>query len=926
MSGRTIHAPARALFRVAVRTFPSAFRRAHGAEMVEAFDRSLARAMERAGVRAGLRFALRSAGDAVRQGWKERTRGGPPRGHGGGRGPDEGRADRMMRGLATDVRLALRTLRRNPGFTAAATLVLALGIGANTTVFSALRAALLAPPPYPDPERLVFADLTLVRPGASGAETMAWSYPKYRVLAEAEGRMIDPLAGYASRNVTLTEAGPPARINVEVVSPGYFGLLGADPVLGREFTAGEDDASDPPAVAVLSHELWRGRFSGEPSVLGGRVVLNGRALTVVGVAPPGFRGLTATAEAWIPLAAAGQVISPFMVRGAQAHWMRVVGRLREGATFESAREQMRVLGDAVAGAHPLDEPGGEFSGTARRFEDVRVNEGARAAVLLLSVAAGLVLLVACANLSALLLTRARRRAHDGAVRLAMGASRWRLVRASLAESATLAVLGGGVGLALAVWGTRAMAAAWPRQFLGSGDGELRVVSVEALGLDRTVLGFGLAASAATIALFGLAPALRASRSELASRLKDGGSGSRRADRVLGLDARAVLVGAQVALALVLLIGAGLVGGSMRRLLEVDVGFDPRNLLTFQYAIPRESAWQDDLAGFHEAFIEGIERLPGVEGVALGTPPLAGHWSITLVNEIEGQDPIPQGEGPPIGVNIVSPGYFEVLGIRLLRGRFFDSSDGDDAAPTVILDRRAAEKLFPDGEAVGRHVALGISEEGKEPLARVVGVVGDVLYQAPDREAIPEAYYALREFPLSAGSLSVRTSSEPLDLVPAVREALAGMDPSMPLFSISSMDAMAARATGDRRVVLSLLALFAFVTVLLAATGTWGIVSYAVADRRRELALRIALGAGNARIVKSVLGQSLVAGVLGLVAGLGGAWAWGRLLDAFLYRTSPRDPAAFAAGAALLLGVVLLASWLPARRATRVDPVEALKAE
>jgi len=912
------------LFRMALRAFPVDFRAAHGPEMLDAFRRERSRRLRSAGRLAAHRYVLRAVWDALRAGWTERTRSGVPAGHGRPPQGEPNGGGGVMRGWTMDVRVALRALAKNPGFTVAAVLVLALGIGANTTVFSALRAAVLAPAPFAESDRLVFADLVDNEPTGE-ARISPWSYPKYRVLVEAGDRLIEPLAGYARRIVTVTGPDTPERMSVEFVGTHYFRVLGVEPVLGRGFAPDEASTEPPPLVAVLSHGFWRGGFGGGGDVLGREMIVNGDRVIVVGVAPEGFDGLSGDIDFWMPLASSGAVVSPVMMRASQAHWMRVVGRLRPGATFEDARDQMKVIGDGVQQTYPID---GEsvYSGTARRFDDVRVNEGARAAVMVLSAAAMLVLLVACANLSGLLLTRVRRRARDGAVRMAMGALRWQLARASLIESGILALLGGALGLLLSVWGTAAMAEAWPSQFLRSADSELTAVSTDALGVDLSVLTFGALATLATIVLFGIAPALRGSGVDLADRLKDGGATSRRSQRLFGFDGRSVLVGAQVAMALVLLVGAALMGGSMQRLLDVDPGFRADNLLTFRYEIPRESAWQNDLMGFHRALIERIEALPGVESANLGIQPHTGHWSITGVQEIEGQPRFAEGERIMIGLNIVSPGHFESLGIPLLRGRTFDSRDGDDPLPTVVINRTAAAEMFGDDDPIGRRVELGISDEGKERFAEVVGVVGDVLYGPPDEGVMPEAYYAMAEFPLIGSQVAVRTEGEPTAIVPAVRSVLSSLEPTMPMSSVRTMDSIVSGTTGDRRVILALLTIFSVVTLLLAATGTWGIVSYAVAARRRELGLRIALGAGRSRVLSTVLRQSLVAGGVGLVLGLAGAWAGGRLLDAFLYRTSARDPMAFAVGSALLMTVVFLASYLPARRATRVDPVEALKAE
>lgn len=916
-----------ALFALSLRAFPRRFRRRHGWEMRTDFEARLARSVA-LGRAAAAAFTLRASWDALRQGWRERVRRGPPPGHGSRRNDEgnHGRRGGMLEGLMGDVRLAMRALRRAPGFTAAAVLVLALGIGANTTVFSALKMALLTPLPYPDAARLVMVDLTYRRADEDVASPTVWSYPKFQALLETPGRLVDPVAGYGQRNATLSEPGDPALLTVELVSPGYFALLGVEPVLGRGFGVEEGDAADPRLVAVLSNGTWRTRFGGDPDVLGRTVTLNGRRFDVVGVAPAGFEGLTGSATLWVPMAAAGVAFNRFMIVGKQAHWFNLVGRLEAGATVPQARAQMAAIGQAIAERFPLEDPASLYGAGLRTLGEVRVNEGARAAVLLLSLAAGLVLLVACANLSGLLLARARRRARDGAVRLAVGASRWRLVRGSLVESGVLALLGGGAGVLVALWGTRAVAAAWPSRFLSSGGDEMRVTDPASLTLDPTVLGYALALTALTALLFGLVPAWRGSRGELVEQLRDGRGATRRGRSFLGLDTRGALVGAQVALALVLLVGAALLGRSTRKLLDVDLGFQPDHLLTFGYSIPRTSSWADDASAFHARFLERVGALRGVASASVGTAPLAGHWSITRVQDVPGHPPIPQGEGPMIGIHLVGDDYFRTLGAPLLAGRTLDARDGVGRVPHLVLSETAARRIFPDEDPIGRRIKVGISADDKDDYAEVVGVVGDVRYSRPDEEVIPEAYYSEREFGDRTATVVVRTTGAPREAVAAVRAELAALDPGLPIFGVATGDELVARSAGDRRIILALLAVFALVTVLLAATGTWGIVAYAVAERRRELGLRMALGAEAGRILGVVLGRSVALAVVGVAVGLAGAWLTSRFLTAFLFETSALDPIAYVGGAALLLTVVLLASWLPARRATRVDPCEALRAE
>lgn len=911
-----MHTVGKVAFRLALRAFPTGFRRRHGAEMEQAFAGALA---HRTGCQAA-GYAVRACLDVVRQGWTERTRRGVPRGHGATEG-ERGR-ERMLEGMMNDLRIAGRSLRRAPGFTFAATLMLALGIGANTTVFSALERAVLAPSGYPEADRLVIVDHTWHRRDGAPPEVYPWSWPKYRSFLEADPPALKATAGYGERSLTVTDPGAPARVKVELVTSAYFSVLGRSPVLGRAFTSAEDE-TDVGLVAVVSNGFWRSRLGGDPTAVGRSITLSGRSVRVVGVTAPGFSGLSGTAELWIPIASAAAFFSPvasrIMLRAREAHWFHVVGRLADGATLAQARTQVSAIGGAIAAEVPPQDPRDVYGADVRAFEDVRVNENARTAALLLAAAAALVLLVACANLSGLLLARARRHERDGAVRRAVGASRWRLVRAALVESALLTVLGGGAGTLLAYWGARAVAARWPSQFVLSGHGEMQVTDPGTIAMDGRVLVFALLLTGVTAALCGIGPAVRAARADVADRIREGSGATRRARALLGLDGRAALVGAQVGLALVLLVGAGLVGGSVVRLVDVQEGFDTRGLLTLSYTIPSTSAAADNPTLFHDAFVARVASIPGVEGVTTGCPPLAGYCWTTRVDAIEGEPEIPQGEGPVIAVNMVGDRHFSTLGVPLLRGRELDERDGADDVSAVVLSRLAAERLFPDQDPIGRRLTVVYDAE-------VVGVVGDVLYGRPDQEILPEAYFSRRDYPETSVTLMVRVDGEPLDALPAIRSELTTLDPTLAISDVSTMDELMARSIGDRSVVLALLTLFAGVTLLVASTGTWGVVAYQIADRRRELGLRMALGAGRGSVLRLVLRRSAGTAVLGTIAGLGGAWAGSRLLEALLYETRPTEPLAYVGASTLLLTVVMLASWLPARRATTVDPVEALRSE
>ena len=831
----------------------------------------------------------------------------------------------MWGGIGTDVRLATRALARSPGLAVAAILVLGLGLGANATVFSALKSTVLAPLPYPDPETLVMADIVATHSGRGETRVMPWSYPKFQVLSETEGRRLDPVAGFGSRPGTLSSPGDAEQVDVEAVTPDYFRVLGLAMTLGRAFGADEGDAAAPPQVAVISHALWQSRFGGARDVLGAEIELNSRPLTVVGVAPAGFEGLSGGAAIWVPVLASEQLFNRFMVRGAQAHWMRVIGRLTQDTGIEEAAAQMASIASAVDATYPPSSDVWSYSASARLLTDVRVNERARQAVWLLTGAALLLLAVACANLAGLLFARSRGKGRDGAVRMALGGSRWRVIRGSLVESAILATLGAFLGVLLSLWGTKALSLLWPRQFLQSSGQEMAAVPADAIGVDGSVLVYSALVALVTAIAVGLWPALRASSVNVAGALKEGGGIA--GGRPKRLDGRTVLVAAQVGMAVILIVGTGLLGGSILRMLNEDRGFDAENVLAFRYGVPAGSAWAEDPNAFHEELRERVLRLPGVLSITTGCPPLRGHcWGITTVEAVEGAEPIPEGEQPPIGITMAGDGYFRTLGVDLVQGRFLGPEDGRDEQATVVINERAARLLFPDEDPVGRRIRVGVSDPDKDPFVEVVGVVANVMYDAPDQEQFAELYYSAREFPDRSVWTLVRTGGDPTSLVPAIRTELGAMTREVAMADVTTVEEIGRRSLGDRRVLFSLLVVFAALSLALAATGAWGIVSTSVAERRRELGLRIALGAEGGGVIALVVRAALGAAAVGAIVGSGVALAGSRILASFLYETSQRDPGAYLVATTVLLGVVALAAWVPARRATRVDPVEALRAE
>lgn len=756
----------------------------------------------------------------------------------------------------TDLRIAARTLRKAPGFVVASVLVLALGIGANAAVFSAIRATLLSRPPFPNADRLVFLDLTdssSARPGRPRA--FPWSYPKYHVLEGIEDVPLEVSAAYAGRSITLTGDGAAAYVDGEFVSPHYLNVLGLEPSLGRDFRAA-DDASGAGLVVMLGYGLWRERFGADPSVVGRSVVLNGRSVTVVGVGPTGFEGLTGHARLWVPVQTGAVLLhAHFLFDGAQAHWLRVVARMRPGLTVEALDRRMRSVGRTVEETYPDSDPTVTRAAAAESMTDARVNDQARRALAVLGVAALLLLLVACANLAGLMAARAGDRAQEAAVRVALGAGRWRVARGFLAEAVLLALLGGALAAAVASYGVQGLAALWPHRFL-DGSWNVRSAPVGSVGVDGTVLAFAGGVAVLVGLLFGAAPALSVGQADPARRLRGGATPSGSTRRP-GL--RSILAAGEIALALVLLVGAGLLLRSLGALEHVDRGYRPGNLVAFEYSIPRGSPLAADESAFTERLLQRLSALPDVQSAALACePPVSGvHCMITNVRRA-GSHRWSEGSRPAIGVHYVSDGYFGTLGVPVLSGRTFDSEDQADSRPVVVLSESAVRTLFPDGDALGKPVAMGTSltaDEGQ--AAEVVGIVGDVLYDRPELGVMPEAYISHRQEG-GSNTIILRTRGAPLAAVPGARATLARMAPDVPLFRVRTMRDIEDAASADTRVLGILVATFAALALLLACTGVWSVVAFAVARRTREIGLRVALVRSRPRWYGS---------------SCGGAWGW-----------------------------------------------------
>ena len=836
-----------------------------------------------------------------------------------------GRARRVritsgLRGLSQDVRLAVRRLRTRPAFTLVAILVLGLGIGANAAVFTVLEAALLQRPPYAEPERLVMIDL--VSPDGESGAPMPWSYPKFDFV-RAQLRSVDPVAGYSPGMLTLTGAGDARRLAVEYVSPSYFPLLGIDPVRGRVFGEREERIGDA-GVVLLGEALWRFGFGADPAIVGRTVTLDGAALEVIGIIPSRFHGLSGGAEAWIPFAGIATIRGPRRLELPSAHWLHAVARLRPGVTLEQARVDASLAAAAMRESFP---PRGDWDPREIGLEPMmsaRVNPVTRLAVSAVSIGAALLLLIACANISALLLVRASARRGELALRGALGASRWRLVRESLVESMLLALAGGAFGLGLAFVGRRMVAGAVRYALDTSGTRELQFLDPGALAVDGSVILAGIVAALALGLAFGLVPALAAARARLSAALQGTGRGAVRDASSRAGFARVVLVGGQLALTLVLLSGAALMGASFTRLSGLEAGFANRDVLalTFDRGTRHDAA---EARAFEQAMLERIAALPGVQGAAVAPcAPLTAPCEIAAVQHIDDAPPRDEASARTIAY-AVSDDYFRTLGVPLRDGRTFDAAHGPGAPPAVVISESAARRWFPGVSAVGHRIAISHELTQHQP-AVVIGVVADVQYDAPEAPMVPAVYMSRRQASAPYGTLFVGTAGDPLRLLDAVRGEVSRMDRDAPLYGVTTLSAIERAATGRTRVVLLLLASFAALGLLLSVTGLYGIVSYAVLARTREMGVRIALGASGRDVLRLVLRTPIVAATAGAAAGIAGALALARYVRELLFGVSATDPRVLGAAALAMLLVALAAAIVPARRALRVDPAQALRSE
>ena len=815
-----------------------------------------------------------------------------------------------MDSLLRDVRYGFRRLRKSPAFTAIVVLTLALGIGANTAIFSVVNAVLLRALPFREPDRLVTINHFYNNPELNYLEApvSAVGFRDYR----DKTKSFQAVAVETGWSANLTGDGDPERVPASRVSGDYFRVLGVPAALGRTFGPDEDQPGKN-RVVVLSDGLWRRVLGGERAAVGKSIQLNGEAYTVLGVMPPEFRAFfNRDANIWTPLA-----LTPEQFRGYTNEWLNLSARLKPGVALSQAQAEMRTFAENLKREHP-DDFGKSWTLRVKSLDELATGK-IRPALLVLLGAVGFVLLIACANVANLLLARGAVRIKEVAIRSALGAERWTLVRQLLTESIILALAGAVLGLVLAWWGVKSVATLAPQLAANGG-----------ITIDAGVLLFTLAVAIVTGLLFGLAPAVQTSRTNLQATLKEGGrTGSADAS---GRVIRRVLVVGEVALALTLLIGAGLLIKSVARLQRVQPGFNPDNLLTFNVALPRVKYASDTAkVQFFDQALARIAEVPGVVSVG-GTHvmPFSGSWSTGSFN-IDGYTPGPNQPGPWGDLRIVSPDFFRTLGIPLKQGRVFTPQDDGRSQAVAVIDEEFVKKYFRNQNPVGRRVYFGDATDSVKNYITIVGVVGHTMHEGLDADPRLQLYLPYRRpIPgwgaLGAMSIAVRAAGEPLQLTRAVRNAVQSVDKDMPISNIKSMDDLIGSSVGQRRLTMILLGTFSGIALLLASIGIYGVMSYSVAQRAREMGIRMALGAERGRVLGLVVGQGMVLAGLGVAIGLLGAFALTRLLGSQLYSVTATDPGTFTAVAALLTGIALAATLPPALRATRVDPVVALREE
>jgi predicted permease len=819
--------------------------------------------------------------------------------------------------MLNDIRYGLRQLIKHPAFTIIAILTLALGIGANTAIFSVVNAVLLKPLPFPEPDQLVAVGMTDLR-AKDQTVLNSMSYPDFFDFRD-QNRTLTSIAVYRDRSFALSAEEGATSLRGQKVSGEFFDVLGIKPQIGRAFTRADEQAGGGPAgfTVIISHEFWQQHYGSDPNVVGRTITLDRRPYTIAGVMPPGFQFPIQNDPVDLYVTIADDASNPDgsepQTKNRGSHSLRGVARLKPGATAAQADADLAAIAGALTKQYP--DTNTNFGVAAKPLREDMVGD-VRTALYILFGAVVCVLLIANANVANLLLARASARGKEIALRAAMGASRVRIIRQLLTESVLLSGLGGIFGLILAQWGTEALIKTVPQNIP-------RIANIQ---LDASVLVFTLIVSLATGIIFGVVPAWQASHVDLNSSLKSGsrtGSAGEGKGRV-----RNALIIVEVALALVLLISAGLLIQSFARLGRVQPGLRTERLLTARIGLPDVGyPKNENIIAFFDQLLPRVRAIPGVESASAIVPlPLSGSNMVTSFDKAD--SPLPQGQRNAAPVRIIAPDYFKTMGIPVRQGRVFDERDRYESAPVVIVNERFAQKYFPGENVIGKRIMPGFAaDESGEKMREIVGMVGNVKHLSLKNEDSPEMYLPVTQIPFQVMSLVIRTSvSNPNAITNSLRKELAAMDASIPLTSVRVFDEYISRSLARPRFNTLLLSIFAGTALILTAIGIYGVLAYSVAQRTSEIGIRIALGAGKSSIFRLIVGQAMTLVGISLVLGLAGAFAATRLLNSLLFGVGASDPVTFA-GIVLLVSIVaFIAAWLPARRATRVDPIIALRAE
>jgi putative ABC transport system permease protein len=817
--------------------------------------------------------------------------------------------------LLKDARYSIRMLRKNPGFTVVAVVALALGIGATSAIFSVVNAVLIRPLQFKEAEHLVRIWGKFEKAGIP----KNWiSEPELLDLKE-QTQSFEDIAAYQSSGVNLTGKADPIRVNSASVNAGLFALLGVQPSLGRAF-AEEEDQPGRDKVVLVSSALWRNRFGSDPELIGKTIGLSGDSYTVIGIMPQGFQ-FPDEDDLWIPLA-----IDKTHLDNRGSHGLEVVARLKPGVTRQQAQADLTNVAAALEQKYPNNYAGGGWGLYSVSMLDELVGS-VRPALRILLGAVALVLLIACANVANLLLARATVREKEVAIRAALGAGRRRLIQQLLTESVLLSVIGGLFGLLLAYFGVRLFVVFGPKD----------IPRLQEIGLDARVVGFSFLVAVATGVVFGFAPALQISKPDLHDSLKEGGRGSTTGRHRL----RNALVVSEVAIALVLLVGAGLIIKSFQHLLQLNLGFRTENILTMRLSIP-STKYKDDpqVGGFYHKLLDKVKTLPGVESVgAISHLPLSGSYSSGTTG-VDNADPEVQiGRFQGIA-NIeadrrsVSPEFFTTLGVVLKGGRLFTEADNPDAPPVAIVDESFERRFWPKGSAVGKRFVAQFNAPNDIKWGEIVGVVAHIRHYGIDQvkqyglgqDGREQIYFPYLQQPSNRMYLAIKTAADPIGLTNAVRAEVLSLDPEQPIYQVKTMDQLVTTSLAQRQLNMVLFASFSGIALVLAAVGIYGVMSYSVTQRTHEIGIRMALGARQRNVLGLVVRQGMTLALVGVGVGLGAAIALTRLMSSLLFGVSATDPLTFASISVILTGVALAACFVPARRATRVDPMIALRYE